>query len=200
MASQGYIIVAPNRRGMHGHGTKWNEDISKDWGGKETQDLLAAIDDMSKESYVDKDRLGAIGANFGGFSVFYLAGITKTDSRPLLLMPVSMILEVCMARPKNSFLKIGKKVALIGRKIMQLRKKALPNHPGNFVQNWNTPIMIIQGGKDFRVPESQAMQAFQAARLRDVKAKLLLFPDENHWILKPQNALVWQREFYKWLK
>ncbi|MCC7521719.1 MAG: S9 family peptidase [Flavobacteriaceae bacterium] len=200
MASQGYIIVAPNRRGMHGHGTKWNEDISKDWGGKETQDLLAAIDDMSKESYVDKDRLGAIGASFGGFSVFYLAGNHENRFKTFIAHAGIFDFRSMYGTTEELFFENWEKGGAYWEKDNAVAQKSFAKSPSNFVQNWNTPIMIIQGGKDYRVPESQAMQAFQAARLRDVKAKLLLFPDENHWILKPQNALVWQREFYKWLK
>jgi dipeptidyl aminopeptidase/acylaminoacyl peptidase len=185
---------------MHGHGTKWNEDISKDWGGKETQDLLAAIDDMSKESYVDKDRLGAIGASFGGFSVFYLAGNHENRFKTFIAHAGIYDFRSMYGTTEELFFENWEKGGAYWEKDNAVAQKSFAKSPSNFVQNWNTPIMIIQGGKDFRVPESQAMQAFQAARLRDVKAKLLLFPDENHWILKPQNALVWQREFYKWLK
>lgn len=200
MASQGYIVVAPNRRGMPGHGTKWNEDISKDWGGKETQDLLFAIDDFSRESFVDKDRLGAIGASFGGFSVYYLAGNHQKRFKTFIAHAGIYDFRSMYGTTEELFFENWEKGGAYWEKDNAVAQKSFEKSPSNFVQNWDTPILMIHGGKDFRVPESQAMQAFQAARLRDVKARLLIFPEENHWILKPQNGLVWQREFYKWLK
>jgi dipeptidyl aminopeptidase/acylaminoacyl peptidase len=200
MASQGYIVVAPNRRGMPGHGTKWNEDISKDWGGKETQDLLFAIDDFSGESFVDKDRLGAIGASFGGFSVYYLAGNHQKRFKTFIAHAGIYDFRSMYGTTEELFFENWEKGGAYWEKDNAVAQKSFEKSPSNFVQNWDTPILMIHGGKDFRVPESQAMQAFQAARLRDVKARLLIFPEENHWILKPQNGLVWQREFYKWLK
>ena len=200
MASQGYIIVAPNRRGMHGHGTKWNEDISKDWGGLETQDLLAAIDDFSKETFVDKDRLGAIGASFGGFSAFYLAGNHQNRFKTFIAHAGIFDFRSMYGTTEELFFENWEKGGAYWEKDNTVAQKSFEKSPSNFVQNWNAPILIIHGGKDFRVPESQGMQAFQAARLRGVKARYLIFPEENHWILKPQNGLIWQREFYKWLQ
>jgi len=200
MASQGYIVVAPNRRGMPGHGTKWNEDISKDWGGKETQDLLFAIDDFSQESFVDKDRLGAVGASFGGFSVYYLAGNHQKRFKTFIAHAGIYDFRSMYGTTEELFFENWEKGGTYWEKDNAIAQKSFEKSPSNFIQNWDTPILMIHGGKDFRVPESQAMQAFQAARIRDVKARLLIFPEENHWILKPQNGLVWQREFYKWLK
>jgi dipeptidyl aminopeptidase/acylaminoacyl peptidase len=200
MASEGYIVVAPNRRGMPGHGTKWNEDISKDWGGKETQDLLDAIDDFSKEPFVDISRIGAIGASFGGFSVYYLAGNHQKRFKTFIAHAGIFDFRSMYGTTEELFFENWEKGGAYWEKDNAVAQKSFSQSPSNFVQNWDTPILIIQGAKDFRVPESQAMQAFQAARLRDIKARYLIFQNENHWILKPQNALFWQREFYKWLE
>lgn len=200
MASQGYIVVAPNRRGMPGHGTKWNEDISKDWGGKETQDLLDAIDDFAKEPFVDKNRIGAIGASFGGFSVYYLAGNHEKRFKTFIAHAGIFDFKSMYGTTEELFFENWEKGGAYWELNNEIAQKSFNKSPSNFVQNWDTPIMVIHGSKDFRVPESQGMQAFQSARLRDIKARLLIFQDENHWILKPQNALFWQREFYKWLE
>lgn len=199
MASQGYIVVGPNRRGMPGHGTKWNEEISKDWGGKETQDLLTAIDEFAKESFVDKSRIGCIGASFGGFSTFYLAGNHNKRFKTFIAHAGIYDFRSMYGTTEEMFFENWEKGGAYWEKDNAAAQKSFSKSPSNFVQNWDRPILIIHGEKDFRVPESQAMQAFQAARLRGINARLLLFPDENHWILKPQNALVWQREFYRWL-
>lgn len=201
IASQGYIVVAPNRRGMPGHGVKWNEDISKDWGGKAIDDYLAAIDDVSKETYVDKERRGAVGASYGGYSVFYLAGIHQNRFKSFISHCGIFNLESMYGTTEEVFFTDWDMGGNYWDKGNTAAAKTYSDfNPINLVDKWNTPILIIQGAKDYRVPMGQAQEAFQAAQLRGIKSRFILFNDENHWVLKPQNALVWQREFFKWLK
>jgi len=201
MASQGYIVVAPNRRGMPGHGVKWNEQISGDWGGQVMDDYLAAIDDISKESYVDKARIGAVGASYGGYSVFQLAGIHKNRFKTFISHCGIFNTESMYGTTEEVFFTNWDSGGAYWEKDNKTAQKTYNEfNPIKMVNNWNTPILIIQGGKDYRVPIGQGQEAFQAAQLKGIKSKFLLFPDENHWVLKPQNALVWQGEFFKWLK
>lgn len=201
MASQGYVIVAPNRRGMPGHGTAWNEQISGDWGGQVMDDYLAAIDDVAKESYVDKMRLGAVGASYGGYSVFQLAGIHKNRFKTFISHCGIFNTESMYGTTEEVFFTNWDSGGAYWEKDNATAQKTYNEfNPIKLINNWNTPILIIQGGKDYRVPIGQGQEAFQAAQLKGIKSKFLLFPDENHWVLKPQNALVWQREFFGWLK
>lgn len=201
MAGGGYIVVAPNRRGMYGHGRAWNEQISKDWGGQVMQDYLSAIDNVSKENYVDRNRLGCIGASYGGYSVYYLAGIHNNRFKTFIAHDGVFDLRSMSGTTEELWFSNWENGGYYWEKNNKVAQKSFGQfNPINFVDKWNTPIMIVQGGKDYRVPIEQGLQAFQAAQLRGIKSKLLYFPDENHWVLKPQNALVWQREFYKWLK
>ncbi|WP_445711405.1 S9 family peptidase [Flavobacterium sp.] len=201
MASQGYIIVAPNRRGMPGHGVKWNEQISKDWGGQVMDDYLSAIDNISKEAYVDKDRIGAVGASYGGYSVFYLAGIHKNRFKTFIAHAGIFNMQSMYGTTEEVFFTNWDMGGSYWDKDNKLAQKSYNEfNPINLVNNWNTPIFIIQGAKDYRVPIGQSQEAFQAAQLKGIKSRFMLFPEENHWILKPQNGLVWQNEFFKWLK
>jgi len=201
MASQGYVIVAPNRRGMYGHGQAWNEQISKDWGGQVIDDYLSAIDDVSKESYVDKSRLGCIGASYGGYSVYYLAGIHNNRFKTFISHDGVFNTQSMFGTTEEVFFNNWDFGGAYWEKDNVAAQKAYNQfNPINFVDKWNTPILIIQGGKDYRVCIGQAQEAFQAAQLRGIKSRFLYFPEENHWVLKPQNGMVWQREFYKWLK
>ncbi|MBN8640536.1 MAG: S9 family peptidase [Flavobacteriales bacterium] len=200
MASQGYVIVAPNRRGMHGHGIAWNEQISGDWGGQVMDDYLSAIDDVAKESYVDKARLGAVGASYGGYSVFYLAGIHNNRFKTFISHCGVFNLESMYGTTEEVFFDNWDHGGAYWDKNEVAQKTYSKFNPINFVDKWNTPILVIQGGKDYRVPIGQGQEAFQAAQLRGIKSRFLYFPEENHWVLKPQNAMVWQTEFYKWLK
>ncbi|PYE83173.1 dipeptidyl aminopeptidase/acylaminoacyl peptidase [Winogradskyella epiphytica] len=201
MASQGYIIVAPNRRGMPGHGVEWNEAISKDWGGQVMDDYLSAIDEVAKEPYVDNDRLGAIGASFGGYSVFYLAGIHENRFKTFISHDGVFDTRTMYGTTEELFFINHDYGGPYWDKENETAQKAYNEfNPINLVSKWNTPILIIQGGKDFRVPIEQSLSAFQAAQMLGIKSKLLYFPEENHWVLQPQNALVWQNEFFKWLK
>ncbi len=199
MASQGYIIVAPNRRGMPGHGTQWNEQVSKDWGGQVLQDYLSAIDALSKEPFVDKNRLGCVGASFGGFSAFALAGIHNNRFKTFIAHDGIFDFRSMYGTTDEMWFENWEKGGPYWDKNNKVAQRSFSQSPSNFVDKWNTPIMIIQGGIDYRVPIEQGQQAFQAAQLKGIKSRFLYFPDENHWVLKAQNALVWQHEFFKWL-
>ncbi|HAD33016.1 MAG TPA: S9 family peptidase [Chitinophagaceae bacterium] len=201
MASQGYIVIAPNRTGMPGWGVKWNADISKDWGGNPMHDYLAAVDDISEESYIDKDRRAAVGASYGGYSVFMLAGIHENRFKTLISHCGLFDLKSWYGTTEELWFANWDVGGPYWEKDNPDAQKSYKFYnPSNYVQDWNTPILVIQGGKDFRVPIEQGLQAFQAAQLKGIKSRFLYLPEENHWVLKPQNALVWHSEFYKWLK
>jgi dipeptidyl aminopeptidase/acylaminoacyl peptidase len=197
MAANGYIVIAPNRRGMPGWGVQWNEDISKDWGGQPMRDYLSAIDEIAKESYVDRDRLGCVGASYGGYSVFMLAGMHNNRFKSFIAHDGLFDLKSWYGTTEELWFANWD----VGGNYWDKPVPAsyFKHNPSNFVDKWNTPIMIIQGGIDYRVPIEQGLEAFQAAQLKGIKSKLLYFPNENHWILHPQNGIAWHREFYKWL-
>lgn len=198
MASQGYIVVAANRRGMPGHGTKWNDQVDKDWGGQAMLDYLSAIDALRKEKYVDNDRLGCVGASFGGFSSFALAGMHNGRFKTFIAHDGVFDFKSWFGTVDGILnWEIG---GAYWDKKNAAAQRSYSQSPNNFVDKWNTPIMIIQGEKDYRVPIEQGLQAFQAAQYKGIKSKLLYLPEENHWVLTPQNGLVWQREFFSWLK
>ncbi|MGB5370556.1 MAG: S9 family peptidase, partial [Flavobacteriaceae bacterium] len=197
MAAQGYIVVAPNRRGMPGHGVEWNEQISGDWGGQNIKDYLVAIDAVAQEPFVDKNRLGCVGASYGGYSVFYLAGVHDHRFKSFVAHD-GIFNTISMYGTTEELFFVNKDLG--GPYWQQPTPKAYTHfNPINQVNQWDTPILIIQGGKDYRVPIGQGLEAFQAAQLKGLKSKLLYFPDENHWILSAQNAIIWQNEFFKWL-
>ncbi len=201
MASEGYIIVAPNRRGMPGHGTEWNESISKDHGGQVMKDYLSAIDAISKEPYVDKTRLGAIGASYGGYSVFMLAGIHEGRFKTFISHDGIYDMRSMYGTTEELFFVDWDWGGPYWDKKNKAAQKSYKKfNPINYVDKWDTPIFIVQGGLDYRVPVEQGLQAFQAAKLKGLNARLLYFPEENHWVLSAQNGLLWQREFYKWLE
>lgn len=197
MAAQGYIVVAPNRRGMPGYGVEWNEQISGDWGGQNMQDYLAAIDDVAKEDYVDSERLGCVGASYGGYSAFYLAGIHEGRFKSFIAHDGVFNLRSMYGTTEELFF-VNKDFG--GAYWEEKASKTYDQfNPIDMVAKWDTPILVIQGGRDYRVPIGQGLEAFQAAQLQGIKSKLLYFPDENHWVLSAQNGVIWQREFYKWL-
>ena len=199
MASNGYIIVAPCRRGMPGFGTKWNEQVSKDWGGQVIKDYLSAIDAVSKEHFVDTSRRGCIGASFGGFSVFALAAVHNHRFKTFISHDGVFDFRSMYGTTDEMWFENWEKGGTYWQKNNAVAQRSFSQSPSNFVDKWNTPILIVQGGKDYRVPVEQGQQAFQAAQLRGIKSKFIYLPDENHWVLHAQTALVWQREFYKWL-
>ena len=197
MASQGYIVVAPNRRGLPGFGQEWNDAISKDWGGQAMKDYLAAIDNAATEPYVDANRMGAIGASYGGYSVYYLAGIHENRFKTFVSHCGLFNLESWYGTTEELFFAntdIGGPYWLEKNKELYLK-----NSPHKLVDKWNTPILVIHGEKDYRVPESEGMQAFQVAQLKGLRSKYLHFPEEGHWVTSPQNGLLWYREFFEWL-
>ncbi|MFV8369013.1 alpha/beta fold hydrolase [Flavobacterium sp. LB2R40] len=201
MAANGYIVVAPNRRGMQGHGVAWNEQISKDWGGQVMNDYLSAIDDVAKEKYVDATRLGCVGASYGGYSVFYLAGIHNNRFKTFIAHDGVYNTQSMFGTTEEVFFSNWDFGGAYWEKDNAVAQKTYTTfNPMALVEKWTKPILIIQGGKDFRVPIGQGQEAFQAAQLRGIKSRFLYFPEENHWVLKPQNAQVWQSEFFKWLK
>lgn len=199
MAANGYIIIAPNRRGLPGFGYEWLTQISGDYTGLCMKDYLSAIDDICKEPYVDKDRLGCVGASFGGYSVYWLAG--NHDKRFKCFIAHDGIFNTQQQYLETEEMwfpnwDMGSAPWVKPGGEMQ---KVYSESPHLFVDKWDTPILCIHGQKDFRIEYTQAESAFNAARLRGIPAQLLLFPDENHWVLKPQNAILWQRTFFRWL-
>ncbi|PTT74612.1 MULTISPECIES: S9 family peptidase [unclassified Chryseobacterium] len=197
MAANGYIVVAPNRRGMPGWGTKWNEEISRDWGGQPMRDYLAATDYAKTLPYVDGSRVAAVGASYGGYSVFMLAGIHENRFKTFIAHDGLFDMKSWYLTTEELWFANWD----LGSPWEKPQPKAYTEfNPSNFVDKWNKPMMIVQGGIDYRVPYEQGQEAFQAAKLRGLKSKLVYFPNENHWVLHPQNGLVWQREFFDWLK
>ncbi len=198
MTANDYIVIAPNRRGMPGWGTKWNEQISQDWGGQSIQDYLSAADFAKELPYIDKDRMGAVGASYGGYSVLMLAGVHQNRFKTFISHNGLFDTKSWYGTTEELWFANWD---MGGSPWDNPSSKSYTKfNPSSYVNNWNTPIMIIQGNMDFRVSYEQGQQAFQVARLKNIKSKFLYFPDENHWVLKPQNALVWQREFFSWLK
>lgn len=201
MAAHGYIVVAPNRRGLPGFGSAWNEEISGDWTGQCMNDYLSAIDDAANNlPYVDKDRLGAVGASFGGFSVYYLAGHHDKRFKCFISHDGAFNLESMYTDTEEAWFSNWEyEDAYWNKDQTATAKRTYQNSPHQFVDKWDTPILCIHGEKDYRINANQGMGAFNAARLRGIPAELLIFPDENHWVLKPQNGILWQRTFFNWL-
>ena len=201
MAANGYVIVAPNRRGLPGFGQEWLEEISGDWTGQCMNDYLAAIDDAANNlPFVDKDKLGAVGASFGGFSVYYLAGHHDKRFKAFISHDGAFNLAAMyLETEENWFSNWEYDEAYWHRPQLPNAKKTYHDSPHKYVENWDTPILCIHGEKDYRINYTQGMSAFNAARMKGIPAELLIFPDENHWVLKPQNGVLWQRTFFNWL-
>ncbi len=198
IAAQGYIVIAPNRRGMPGYGVDWNRQISGDWGGQAIRDYLSAIDDLAREPYVDKHRLGAVGASYGGYSVFMLAGIHHKRFKTFIAHDGLFDMRSWYGTTEELF--FANKDLGGAYWDSHAARSYTDFNPITHGDKWDTPILIVQGGKDFRVGIEQGLQAFQQAQLKGIKSRLLYLPEENHWVLTPQNALVWQREFFGWLR
>ena len=200
MAANDYIIVAPNRRGLPGFGQAWNEQISGDYGGQNMKDYLSAIDHMAKEPFVDKDRLGAVGASYGGYSVYYLAGHHQKRFKAFVSHCGIFNLEAMYSTTDEMWFVNWDN----GGAYWDMNNKVAQNtyenfSPHKFVQNWDTPLLVIHGEKDLRIPYTQGMGAYNAAKLRGIPAEFLFFPDECHWVLQPQNGILWQRVYFQWL-
>jgi dipeptidyl aminopeptidase/acylaminoacyl peptidase len=199
MAANGYIVVAPNRRGLPGFGQEWNEQISKDYGGQNIKDLITAIDEVAKEPFVDEARLGAVGASYGGYSVYFLAGNHNRRFNAFIAHDGMFNFEHQYLTTEEMWFANWDMGGPFWEKENAAAQRSYTFSPHRFVQNWDTPILVIHGEKDFRVPPDQGMAAFNAAILRDIPAQFLYFPDEDHWVLQPQNGILWQRVFFNWL-
>lgn len=198
MAANGYIVVAPNRRGLPGFGQEWNEQISGDYGGQNMKDYLSAIDELAKEPYVDETRLGCTGASYGGFSVYWLAGNHNKRFKAFLSHAGIFNLEAQYLETEEMWFANWDMGGPYWDKLNTVAQKTYATSPHKFVDKWDTPIMITHGELDYRILASQGMMAFNAAQLRDIPSRMLIFPDENHWISKPQNGVLFQREFFRW--
>ena len=198
MAANGYIVVAPNRRGLPGLGQEWLEQISGDYGGQNMKDYLSAIDTLAREPYVDETRLGCTGASYGGFSVYWLAGNHEGRFRAFLSHAGIFNLEAQYLETEEMWFANWDLGGPYWDKSNATAQRTYENSPHHFVERWDTPIMITHGEKDYRILASQGMMAFNAAQLRGIPSRMLIFPDENHWIAKPQNGILFQREFFRW--
>lgn len=199
MAAHDYIIVAPNRRGLPGFGKEWNEEISGDYSGQCMKDYLTAIDEMSKEPFVDKDNLGCVGASFGGYSVYWLAGHHDKRFKAFIAHDGIFNMEMQYLETEEMWFANWDMGGAYWDKNNATAQRTFANSPHKFVDKWDTPILCIHGEKDYRILASQGMSAFNAAILRGIPAELLIYPDENHWVLQPQNGILWQRTFFEWL-
>lgn len=197
MAANDYIIIAPNRRGLPGFGQKWNDDISGDWGGQPMDDYISAVDEIKKEKFIDQNRIGAVGASYGGYSVYYLAGMHEKRFKCFISHCGLFNLESWYGTTEELFF-ANKDIG--GPYFNPIVPKSYKEYsPHKLVQNWDTPMLIFHGEQDFRVPLNQGMEAFQALQIKGIDSRMILFPDENHWVLSPQNGVFWHREFYRWL-
>lgn len=198
MASQGYVVVVPARRGTSGSGQEWCDAISKNHGTQDEQDLLAAADAIRKEPWIDENRVGASGASYGGFSVFRLAGTHQGRFKAFLAHCGIFNMELMYATTEEMFFMDWETGGAPWDKNNAVAQKSYTHSPHLLVKNWDTPIMVVHGEQDFRVPYSQGMAAYNTAQMLGIESRLLVFPTENHWVLSPQNAIVWQREFFRW--
>lgn len=199
MAEQGYIVIAPNRHGVPSFGKAWNEQISGDYSGQNIQDYLTAVDEVKKEPWVDADRLGCVGASYGGYSVFYLAGVHQKRFKAFIAHAGIFNLEMQYMTTEEMWFANWDMGGAPWEKDNAVAQRTFANSPHKLVANWDTPILVIHGERDYRILAGQGMAAFNAAKLRGIPAELLIYPDENHWILRPQNALLWQRTYFDWL-
>ena len=199
MAANDYIIVAPNRRGLPGFGQEWLSQISGDYGGQNMKDYLSAIDAVAKDSFVNKDKLGCVGASYGGFSAYWLAGHHEKRFKAFIAHDGMFNLPQQYLETEEMWFVNWDLGGAYWEKNNEVVQRSYANSPHMFVDKWDAPILVIHGEKDYRILASQGMAAFNAAVLRGVPAEMLIFPDENHWVLKPQNGILWQRTFIGWL-
>ena len=200
MAANGYIIVAPNRHGVPGFGQAWNEQISGDYGGQNMKDYLSAIDALAKEPFVDENKLGCTGASYGGFSVFWLAGNHNKRFKAFLAHAGIFNLEAQYLETEEMWFANWDLGGSYWDRNNSIAQRTYANSPHRFVEKWDTPIMVTHGELDFRILASQGMMAFNAAKLRGIPARMLIYPNENHWIAQPQNGILFQREFFRWFE
>ena len=199
MAANGYVVIAPNRRGVPGFGSEWLSQISKDYPGQNMKDYLAAVDNaLATVPAIDAQRVGATGASYGGFSVYWLAGNHNHRFAALLAHAGIFNMEAQYLETEEMWFANWDMGGAFWEKDNKVAQHTFEYSPHRFVDRWDTPIMISHGDFDYRILSSQGQQAFNAAKLRGIPAEMVLFPDENHWILKPQNAVLWQRLFFRW--
>lgn len=198
MVANGYIVVAPNRRGLPGFGQEWLEQISGDYGGQNMKDYLSAIDELAKESYVDETRLGCTGASYGGFSTYWLAGNHNKRFKAFLAHAGIFNLEAQYLETEEMWFANWDLGGSYWDRNNAIAQRSYANSPHRFVDKWDTPIMITHGELDYRILASQGMMAFNAAKLRGIPTRMLIYPNENHWISQPQNGILFQREFARW--
>jgi len=199
MAANGYVIVAPNRRGLPTFGSEWNRQISGDYGGQNMKDYLSAIDALKAEPFIDEERLGAVGASYGGYSVFWLAGNHDKRFKAFISHCGIFNFESMYTSTEEMFFVNFDYGGPYWEKDNAMAQRSYSFSPHHYVQNWDTPILIITSANDFRIPYTESLQAFNAAQLLGIPSKLLFFPDETHFVTKPQNSILWQREFFGWL-
>ena len=199
MAAHGYVVVLPNRHGVPGFGQAWNEQISGDYGGQNMEDYMSAINEVKKEPYVDENHLGAVGASYGGFSVYWLAGHHNKTFKAFIAHAGIFNLEAQYLETEELWFANWDMGGNYWEKSNKVAQKTYATSPHRFIENWDTPILITHGERDYRILASQGMMAFNAAKLKGIPAEMLIFPDENHWILQPQNGVLWQRVFFRWL-
>lgn len=197
MAANGYIVVAPNRRGLPGFGSEWNRQISGDWGGQNMKDYLSAIDDVSKETYINKDKIGCVGASYGGYSVYWMAGHHQKRFKAFIAHCGVFNLKSMYGTTEELWFPDFDLGGPYWKNPNNISYQKFS--PNDYIQNWDTPILVIHNEKDFRVPLGQGMEAYTAARVQNIPARFLYFPDEGHWVTKPQNSILWQRVFFDWL-
>jgi dipeptidyl aminopeptidase/acylaminoacyl peptidase len=198
MAAHDYIIVAPNRHGVPGFGQAWNEQISGDYGGQNMKDYFSAIDELAKEPYVDADHLGCTGASYGGFSVYWLAGNHNKRFKAFFAHAGIFNLEAQYLETEEMWFADWDLGGPFWDKSNKIAQRSFANSPHQFVDKWDAPIMVSHGELDYRILASQGMMAFNAAQLRGIPSRMLIFPNENHWISQPQNGILFQREFFRW--
>ncbi len=198
MAAQGYIIAAPNRRGLPGFGQQWNDQISGDWGGQAMQDLLAVSDNVAGEPYVDEEKVAAVGASFGGYSIYWLMGHHEDRFNAMIAHCGVFNLESMYGSTEELFF-VNWDMGGPYWANEDLKAKYQKFSPHQFVKDWDTPLLVIHGEKDFRVPVTQGMEAFTVAQVKNIPSRFLYFPEEGHWVMSPQNSVLWHRVFYDWL-
>ncbi len=199
MAAQGYIVVAPNRRGLPSFGQEWLDQISGDYSGQNIRDYLAAIDDVAREPWADEERMGCVGASYGGYSVYFLAGCHQKRFKAFISHCGIFDFDSMYGHTEELWFVNNDYGGSYWDKTNATAMRSYANSPHKFVDRWDTPILIITGEKDYRIPYTQSLEAFTAAKMRGIPARLLSFENEAHQVFQPQNSLVWNREFFSWL-
>ena len=199
MAAQGYVVVAPNRRGLPSFGQEWLDQISGDYSGQNIRDYLSAIDDVAREPWCDRDRMGCVGASYGGYSTFFLAGNHEKRFKAFIAHCGIYNFESMYGETEELWFVNNDYGGSYWDKSNATAVRSYANSPHKFIDRWDSPILIFTGEYDFRIPYTQSLQAFTAARLRGLDSRLVVFENEGHQVFQPQNSLTWNREFFSWL-